>query len=584
MIKAIEIRNLGKKYIICHEKEAMVRHIFPKFLRIKKYEEFWALQDINLEINKGECVGIIGRNGAGKTTLLNILAGITFPTTGSFKVDGRISTILSLGAGFHPELTGEENVYLNASILGLRTRETKNRFEDIIEFSELNNFADASLKTYSAGMYMRLGFSIAIHIDFDILLIDEILSVGDIGFQEKCIRQLTDFKCVSKTLIVTTQDMSLIKRLCDEVVLLDHGYLIFYGDILEGINKYQALLNTKDFSITSSPKNTVLIENTKKWSEDMLDWGKKLGTKEVMIESVDLINKFGMKSNRIRSKDPLKIKVHFTVKDKVEEPYFGIAIFRDDGVYCYGPNTIFDGYKISELKKGNGYFILNFHKLLLAPGEYLLSIAIWNKDGISAFDYHDSCYKLIIIGDDNQGNELLNIPVRFNHGLTISKRKNIYGPDLRILSNKWDKKIEADGINIKSIKFLNSLDEEKDVFVTNESVKFIIHFSNLRTINRDSYLWIGVYRDDGIYCQGIIGRVDNKNKNFELFFPKLSLLPGNYRVSVGLWDNVRRNFLMCHHAVYPFRMTFDRKDHGTVYLEHKWYFEIDGNEKGTTAG
>ena len=245
MTKTIEIKKLGKKYSIFHEKGALVRDIPLWFLGIKKYEELWALQDIDLEVNAGECLGVIGGNGAGKSTLLNILSGITFPTQGAVKLNGKISAILSLGAGFHPELTGEENIYLNASILGLGLAEIKERFKEIVEFSELKDFIDAPLRTYSTGMYMRLGFSVAIHTDFDILLIDEILSVGDIGFQEKCLNKLKDFHHIGKTIIIVSQSLELLKILCNKVALLNRGKIDFIGEPSDAIKRYKELMQRK---------------------------------------------------------------------------------------------------------------------------------------------------------------------------------------------------------------------------------------------------------------------------------------------------------------------------------------------------
>jgi len=229
MTKAIEIKKLGKKYSIFHEKGALVRDIPLWFLGIKKYEELWALQHIDLEVNAGECLGIIGGNGAGKSTLLNILSGITFPTQGAVKLNGKISAILSLGAGFHPELTGEENIYLNASILGLGLAEIKERFKEIVEFSGLKDFIDVPLRTYSAGMYMRLGFSVAIHTDFDILLIDEIISVGDEEAQQKCIKKIFELKESGKTIVVASHNMNMISELCNRVILLERGKVVQEG-------------------------------------------------------------------------------------------------------------------------------------------------------------------------------------------------------------------------------------------------------------------------------------------------------------------------------------------------------------------
>jgi hypothetical protein len=288
----------------------------------------------------------------------------------------------------------------------------------------------------------------------------------------------------------------------------------------------------------------------------------------VTIDSVEFINKFGLKSNQIKSKEPLKIKVYFTAKDNIKEPHFGIAIFRNDGVYCYGPNTEFDGYKIPEIKAGRGWFALDYHQILLAPGEYQVSVAIWDKNETLAFDYHNGCHKLIIQGPRNT-NGLLRMPFKVYPKSFINFRRSDINVDLNTLIDKWGKRIETDQIIIESVKLLNYLNEEKEVFKTNEPVKLLINFSKLINYSKNAYLWVGLYRDDGVYCQGITQGL-GKGKNFKIVFPKLPLLPGGYRISLGIWDSLSRRFLICHHAVYPFHMVFNRQDHGTIFLEHKW--------------
>lgn len=407
MIKAIEAKNLGKKYIISHEKEAMIRHILPSFLSIKKYEEFWALQGINLKINKGESLGIIGRNGAGKSTLLNILAGITFPTRGSLELGGRISAILSLGAGFHPELTGEENIYLNASILGLRSKEIRHRFEEIIEFSELKNFIDAPLKTYSTGMYMRLGFAIAINVDFDILLIDEILTVGDLFFQEKCLNKLRELRKKGKTLVIVSQSPDLLSDLSDLVMLLDRGRAILIDTPKNVINYYQNKTFTKipftekkvDKKNQAAATEVINEEFTQKIDMGKDRWGTKMGNQEAQITRVRFLNGALNETGLFHTGERLKIIIEYIVHNEIEDPHFGVAIFREDGLYCYGPNTRFDKLKIKRLSKGKGEFSIEYKKLNLLPGRYRISVAIWQKDEKFAYDYHYAYYKFEVTSD-----------------------------------------------------------------------------------------------------------------------------------------------------------------------------------------
>jgi len=559
--QVIELEAVGKKYPLVKSQNSYINI---------NLEDFWALKDISFTVSQGLVLGVIGRNGAGKTTLLNIIAGTLVPTQGKVLAHGRVLGLFNLGVGFQDELTGRENIFLNGAILGASRNELENKLDSVLAFSELGGFIDMPVGSYSQGMRLRLGFSIVINLDFDILVIDEVLAVGDTLFQSKCFERLMDFRRSGKVLIVTTQDMSLIERLCDKAILLDHGHLLYYGQPRETIGRYLALLNAEKFFVGPIQKTTKLIENTKKWAEDISTWGEEIGTKEVTIESVELKNKFGWKTDRIRSTEPLTVKVRFHARNNVKEPHFGVAIFRNDGVYCYGPNTAFDEQDILELKPGKGYFILNFHKLLLAPGEYRISVAIWDKNETLAFDYRGGCYKLSVIGNSNMANELLDIPFKFSRTGCIRYNKNnkVY-TDLSSLVDKWGKRLEQDGMHIESVKFFNHLNEGKSIFMTNEPVRLIVSFENPINSSKNNLFWLGLYREDKVYCQGIT-HATNGNKSFEVIFPGLPLLPGGYRVSIGVWDRIRQQFIMCHHGTYSFNTIFSREDHGTVFLEHNW--------------
>lgn len=535
-IKAVELNGAGKKYHFAKSANS-------------NFEDFWALKNVSFNISKGHVFGIIGRNGAGKTTLLNIIAGVLTPTEGKVSLNGRVLGLFNLGVGFQDELTGRENIFLNGAILGAAKKEIENRLNSIIEFSEIGDFIDMPLGSYSQGMRLRLGFGIVANLDFDILVIDEVFAVGDGLFQSKCYERLMDFRRLCKTLIITSQGMDMIERLCDEVMLLDHGHILFQGKPKETIDRYRALLNTEKFFTGPESRHMKLVENTKKWADDVANWGRKLGTKEVVIDSVEFINRFGLRCNKINTAGSLKINVAFSVRNRIKEPHFGIAIFREDGVYCYGPNTGFDGHDIPELKPGRGYFTLEYKRLLLAPGNYRVSVAIWDKNETLAFNYHEGYYKLAVVGYDNRNAELLNIPFKTSY--------------------LKDRIKETDKI---TVKLFNSSSQEKDRFMTNEPVRFVIKTGDNNGIARDSYLWLGIYRDDGIYCQSILAPF-KKDNHLEIFFPKLSLLPGSYNISAGFCNRLQQKFLIRHDNACSFQMVFNRQDHGTVYLTHKWNME-----------
>lgn len=551
--QAVSLSGIGKKYPQAH------------------FADFWALRGISLNIGRQEVVGIIGRNGAGKTTLLNIIAGTLSPGEGNIRVFGKVMGLFNPGVGFQDELSGRENIFLNGAILGASRSKLSEKLNSIIEFSELGDFINMPLGTYSQGMRLRLGFSILANLEFDILVTDEVLAVGDALFQSKCFARLTDLRRAGKTLIITTQDMALIERLCDRVALLDHGRLLFYGDTREAVNRYRALLNTERFFVGPRQKQPTWVENTKKWADDLSGWGNKLGTEEAVIESVELRDKRGRRIDALKSREPLSIKVYFNARDNIKEPHFGIAIFRNDGVYCYGPNTAFDGCAIPALKRGRGYFQLTYKALLLAPGEYRLSVAIWDKNERLAFNYHEGCYPLTVLGKPNSAGELLNIPYKTsNSKFTFFSQGLRAGPDLNLLKDSWGRKSEAETIKIASVELLDQRGRAKEFFCTAEPAKLIINFSPITNFRRGLFLWIGLYRDDGIYCQGITQPLKRQQRRFKIIFPRLPLLPGGYRISAGVWDSVEKKFILCHHGVYPLRMVFEREDHGTLYLEHKW--------------
>lgn len=557
---SVELKGIGKKYAL---NKALERDIAGYL------DELWALRDISFNVDKGEILGIIGRNGAGKTTLLNIIANTVTPTEGTINVSGKTIGLFNLGIGFQEELTGRENIFLNGAILGASRQELKERLDAIIAFSELGNFINLPLGAYSQGMRLRLGFSIAVNLNFDILVIDEILAVGDTQFQNKCFKRLTDFKHMGKTMVITNQNPDLIERLCDRTLILDHGKLLFEGSSQEASDRYYSLLNTENFSVGPKDQtNGILIRDTKKWTDDKSIWGASLGTKEAIINKVEFINKYGFRSQKIKTGDPLKVKVRFMVKNTIKDPHFGIALFRDDGVYCYGPNTLFDGIRILELRPGNHQFTLKYNKLLLAPGKYRASVVIWDKKEALAFDYHNGFYRLDIKGPCNGSAQLINLP--FKRTPLLRSRKP-YSISLDSIKDSWGKIADAKDVNVESFKLLDKFHRQKDTFFTNELAEVAIKIKSNFDSAKKFCLWVGIYRSDGIYCQGIKQVISLNESSFAIIFPKLSILPGSYRISLGIWDTSVNQFIMLHHGVYPFQMVFDRLDHGTIFLEHKWF-------------
>ena len=557
---AVSVMRVSKKFPLHSppDKETGIRR-----------EDFWALKDISFEVPAGQIFGIIGRNGAGKTTLLNAIAGVLSPTEGEVKIKGRVLGLFNLGVGFQDELSGRENIFLNGSILGASRKELEDKLSAIIDFSEIGDFINMPLGTYSQGMRLRLAFSIVANLDFDVLLLDEVLAVGDVPFQNKCYERIMDFRREGRTLIITTQSMGLIERLCQKAILLDHGFLLCEGGPEEVIGRYRALVATEKFFVGPLKPHDELVTKTKRWAEDVSGWGKKFGAKEVTIDSVALKNKFGFQCSSIKSGEPLKVKVSFSSRDTVKRPHFGVAIFRKDGVYCYGPNTEFDGYYIPELKKGKGSFELYFKKVLLAAGDYRISVAIWDADETLAYDYHNACYGFKIAGENNN-HELTALPTEF---VPLRSSKSARQPlPWEYLSSKWGGSVETDASQLKSLSLLNAKKIETDIFNTGESMEARVGLAVANNKDKEFFLWIGVFTEDRVYCQGATAKV-SASGIYQPCFPALVFLPGAYYLSIGVWDEDGQ-CLFLSHGRRKFSMIFNRQDHGIVFLPHRWSWQI----------
>lgn len=340
-------------------------------------EQFWALRDVSFSIPPGQTWGIIGVNGSGKSTLLKLMTGILKPDRGSFSIKGSLSALLELGAGFQPDLTGRENIYLNGSLLGLSRRQITSKIIDIIEFSEIHSFIDTPVKHYSSGMYMRLGFSIAINVEPSILLIDEIFAVGDLNFQEKCMDRIKSFRAEGKTIVLVTHDMNAVRALCDNAIWLHKGKCRAIGKVEEVIDQYKNFLNDE-----SDSQDLLKTQNSEK---------TRWGTGKIMITKVRLSNQEGKTAVSFNSKEPLSIEMTYECEGPVSEPVFGIAIHRNDGIHICGPNSKHHGFSFGTLT-GKGRIRYTIPALPLLPGRYLLSAVVYDATCVIPFDHHDRMY------------------------------------------------------------------------------------------------------------------------------------------------------------------------------------------------
>jgi ABC-type polysaccharide/polyol phosphate transport system ATPase subunit len=356
-------------------------------------QTFTALDGVTFDVEKGATFGVIGENGSGKSTLLKLLAGITKPTRGALSVEGRISALIELGAGFHPEISGRENVAINAIMLGLTRREVDERFQEIVAFAELEDFIDAPVKTYSSGMYMRLGFSVAIHVEPDVLLIDEVLAVGDESFTRKCLDKIAEFRRRGRTILIVTHALGLVERMCDDVLWLRHGKVADRGDpkrVIDGYLSYVAGGEEKLLAAqAASPPATSLSQPADSPTPQSPSHGYqpgRWGSREIEITRVRLLDRNGKERHVYAPGESLRVVLSVRAKRLVEDFVFGVGLFSADGTSVYGTNTDLEGYEARRLE-GDAEIVLVVEDLRLVEGTYLLDVAAHRADG-TPYDYH----------------------------------------------------------------------------------------------------------------------------------------------------------------------------------------------------
>jgi len=372
---------------------------------LRPNETFPALRDVSFDVPRGSTFGVVGRNGSGKSTALKLVAGITKPTSGTVSVDGRISALIELGAGFHPEISGRENVFINGIMLGLTKREIQKRFDEIVEFAELRDFIDAPVKTYSSGMYMRLGFAVAIHVDPDILLVDEVLAVGDEGFTHKCLDKFGEFKRRGKTILLVTHSLGLVERFCDEAVWLDGGRKRAQGDPKRVTGAYITDVERQEEQFLSATDAKARQEATEPpdvpadrpmaaavdAAGDMFRAGEgRWGSGGVEITDVAVTNDQGQATRVYHTGEPMTVHLKVRAARPVRDFVFGVGIFNAEGVCIYGTNTDIEELEADRLA-GDAEAWLEIEALDLVEGTYKLDVAVHKRDG-APYDYHRLLY------------------------------------------------------------------------------------------------------------------------------------------------------------------------------------------------
>jgi ABC-type polysaccharide/polyol phosphate transport system ATPase subunit len=375
---AIEAENLGK----CYRMRGLgPQTMFGKIRDLaagKKPDTFWAIREASFQIKKGQTVALMGPNGAGKSSTLGLAAGTIHPTTGSIKTHGRISSLLELGAGFHPDLTGRENVFLNAALLGIPQEDIRKRFDHIVAFSGLKEFIDMPVKNYSSGMYVRLGFAVATEVDPDVLLVDEVLAVGDIAFQLKCLDRIRQFQKKGKTLMFVSHGLQTVEEFCDE------AYLIYQGHIVE----------------RGSPPDVILKYVREFMGEGGGIFTQEFGTREVEFGAVRLVDGLGNDTASFTAGEPFKVVIPYTAHTRVEKPIFGYSLKTANGFYIYGTNTQIQGHAVDVIE-GEGVIELMVDHMPLRQGNYFLSLSIHSWDHEIQFHRREDWYPFGMKNEDD---------------------------------------------------------------------------------------------------------------------------------------------------------------------------------------
>jgi ABC-type polysaccharide/polyol phosphate transport system ATPase subunit len=377
----VELHHVARRFTKKLDRGRSLQDIFIRLFRRAptQSDEFWPLRDLSLTVNPGDAIGIIGPNGSGKSTLLKLITGILPPTQGMLAVRGRVSSLLELGAGFHPDLSGRENIYLNGSIYGLSRVEMDARLEKIIAYAGLGDFIDTPVKHYSSGMYVRLGFAVAIHTDPDLLLVDEVLAVGDVAFQTKCMESIYRFRRRGGTLILVSHDLNSIQSLCTRALWIDNGLAMAEGTPAEVIGAYKRHVAELE-ELQAGGNIRVAIGEGQRW-----------GTRAVEITAVELCNAEGQPRTTFVTGETLTIRLHYACAHPIARPVFGFGINHQNGIHIFGPNTQFGGLDLEQLS-GTGVVEFVMPALPLLEGQYVLSVAVVDAADQETYDYHDQAY------------------------------------------------------------------------------------------------------------------------------------------------------------------------------------------------
>jgi ABC-type polysaccharide/polyol phosphate transport system ATPase subunit len=385
---AIEFQSVSKSFRMDRERPRAFQELFISLLRRKRKEEvdaglYWALRDISFRIEPGETVGLVGSNGAGKSTTLKLISRIIQPNSGRVHVSGRLSALLELGAGFHPELSGRDNIFLNGTVMGMSRRAIEYKLDEIIEFADIGEFIDVPVKDYSSGMQARLGFAVAVHLDPQIVLVDEALSVGDQAFQQKCNERMLEMRRAGITMLYVSHSLDSVEQICRRAIWLDHGTVRMDDDAFKVANAYFK------YGLERRKRNETKAEQTRP------------GSGEARVTRIELLDADGRATNSIPTNAAVTVRIHYHAEQVVTLPAIGFAITNPTrGVHVAGPNNAQSNFRIAELR-GAGCVEYRIDVLPLLPGEYRIDAAIYDWDAVHCFDYLENAGRFGVYPSEN---------------------------------------------------------------------------------------------------------------------------------------------------------------------------------------
>lgn len=396
---AIVAEHIGKQFSVYHHQRptTLVEAFTQRMRHMRSHESFWALRDVTFSVEAGQMVGLIGANGAGKSTLLRLLGGVGRPDEGTVTASGRIGAIFDLGAGFHPDLTGRENVYVSGVISGLSRDEVTARFDEIVDFAEAESYIDHPLRTYSTGMQMRLAFSVAVHINPDILLIDEVLAVGDMAFQRKCLNRILSFKDRGCAVVLVSHDVGLVEELCDRAIWMREGQVAAMGPSEMIVAQYRAEMEaeTRRRTPQEAPPQITTTGNELSINKN------RFGSLEMEIAAVRLLDEAGKESTMIDSGQGLVVEIDYRAPQPITSPIFSVTISSEDGFVYYDTSTASSGLNMADAH-GQDKLRLQLERLDLMGGDYYVDVGVFTLDWSYAYDYHWHVYPLTVTSEGNE--------------------------------------------------------------------------------------------------------------------------------------------------------------------------------------